>query len=89
MTETRTKKSSLLPVLITMLMITSAVAVGVRMTTPGEDKLQAMQEEWQTLTAEKEALTGEIQGLKAAVAEQKDLPQAIQRQVLLLRHSGL
>ena len=80
MTETRTKKSSLLPVLITMLMITSAVAVGVRMTTPGEDKLQAMQEEWQTLTAEKEALTGEIQGLKAAVAEQKDLPQAIQRQ---------
>ena len=80
MTETRTKKSSLLPVLITMLMITSAVAVGVRMTTPGKDKLQAMQEEWQTLTAEKEALTGEIQGLKAAVAEQKDLPQAIQRQ---------
>ena len=80
MTETRTKKSSLLPVLITMLMITSAVAVGVRMTTPGEDKLQAMQEEWQTLTAEKEALTGEMQGLKAAVAEQKDLPQAIQRQ---------
>lgn len=80
MTETRTKKSSLLPVLITMLMITSAVAVGVRMTTPGEDKLQAMQEEWQTLMAEKEALTGEIQGLKAAVAEQKDLPQAIQRQ---------
>ena len=80
MTETRTKKSSLLPVLITMLMITSAVAVGVRMTTPGEDKLQAMQEEWQTLTAEKEALTGEIQGLNAAVAEQKDLPQAIQRQ---------
>ena len=80
MTETRTKKSSLLPVLITMLMITSAVAVGVRMTTPGEDKLQAMQQEWQTLTAEKEALTGEIQGLKAAVAEQKDLPQAIQRQ---------
>lgn len=80
MTETRTKKSSLLPVLITMLMITSAVAVGVRMTTPGKDKLQAMQEEWQTLMAEKEALTGEIQGLKAAVAEQKDLPQAIQRQ---------
>lgn len=80
MTETRTKKSSLLPVLITMLMIASAVAVGVRMTTPGKDKLQAMQEEWQTLTAEKEALTGEIQGLKAAVAEQKDLPQAIQRQ---------
>ena len=70
MTETRTKKSSLLPVLITMLMITSAVAVGVMMTTPGEDNL----------TAEKEALTGEIQGLKAAVAEQKDLPQAIQRQ---------
>ena len=80
MTETRTKKRSLLPVLITMLMITSAVAVGVRMTTPGKDKLQAMQEEWQTLMAEKEALTGEIQGLKAAVAEQKDLPQAIQRQ---------
>ena len=43
MTETRTKKSSLLPVLITMLMITSAVAVGVRMTTPGKVKLQAMQ----------------------------------------------
>ena len=78
--KTGEKKSILLPVFITVLMVVTAVACGIRMTDPDGERLAAMQGELEAISAENEALTAEMMAMQTAVAEQKDLPQAIQRQ---------
>lgn len=78
--KTGEKKSILLPVFITVLMVVTAVACGMRMTDPDGERLATMQGELEAISAENEALTAEVMAMQTAVAEQKDLPQAIQRQ---------
>ena len=80
MVADRTKKRSSLPVLITVLTVVAAVAVGIRMTGPDRKELEALRQELQTISIENEALTAEVQGLQAAVAQQSALPQAIEEQ---------
>ena len=80
MVADRTKKRSPLPVLITVLTVVAAVAVGIRMTEPNRKELEALRQELQTISIENEALTAEVQGLQAAVAQQSALPQAIEEQ---------
>ena len=66
--------------LITVLTVVAAVAVGIRMTGPDRKELEALRQELQTISIENEALTAEVQGLQAAVAQQSALPQAIEEQ---------
>ena len=80
MVADRTQKRSPLPVLITVLTVVAAVAVGIRMTGPNRKELEALRQELQTISIENEALTAEVQGLQAAVAQQSALPQAIEEQ---------
>ena len=80
MAAVRTKKSSPLPVLITVLTVVAAVAAGIRMTEPSGERLEATRQELAAVSAENEALTAEVLGLQAAVAQQNALPQAIEEQ---------
>lgn len=80
MAAVRTKKSSPLPVLITVLTVVAAVAAGIRMTEPSGERLEAARQELAAVSAENEALTAEVLGLQAAVAQQNALPQAIEEQ---------
>ena len=80
MAAVRTKKSSPLPVLITVLTVVAAVAAGIRMTEPSGERLEAARQELAAVFAENEALTAEVLGLQAAVAQQNALPQAIEEQ---------
>ena len=80
MAAVRTKKSSPLPVLITVLTVVAAVAAGIRMTEPSGERLEAARQELAAVSAENEALTAEVLGLQAAVAQQSALPQAIEEQ---------
>lgn len=80
MVADRIQKRSPLPVLITVLTVVAAVAVGIRMTGPDRKELEALRQELRTISIENEALTAEVQGLQAAVAQQSALPQAIEEQ---------
>ena len=80
MAAVRTKKSSPIPVLITVLTVVAAVAAGIRMTEPSGERLEAARQELAAVSAENEALTAEVLGLQAAVAQQNALPQAIEEQ---------
>lgn len=80
MAAVRTKKSSPLPVLITVLTVVAAVAAGIRITGPSSERLEAARQELAAVSAENEALTAEVLGLQAAVAQQNALPQAIEEQ---------
>ena len=80
MAAVRTKKRSPIPVLITVLTVVAAVAAGIRMTEPGGERLDTIQQELAAVSAENEALTAEVLGLQTAVARQNALPQAIEEQ---------
>lgn len=78
--KTKEKKSALLPGLITVLMVVAAVAGGLRMTDPDGGRLDTMRQELETITAENEGLTAQVEALRTETAEQKALPEAIQKQ---------
>ena len=74
------QKSVLLPVLITALMVVTAVSAGIWMTDPDGERLQNIRGELAAVTAENTLLTDDVAALQAAVEEQKALPEAINRQ---------
>lgn len=78
--KTKQKKSVLLPVLITALMVVTAVSAGIWMTDPDGERLQNIRGELAAVTAENTLLTDDVAALQAAVEEQKALPEAINRQ---------
>ena len=78
--KVKQKKSALLPGLITVLMVVAAVAGGLRMTDPDGGRLDTMRQELETITAENEGLTAQVEALRTETAEQKALPEAIQKQ---------
>lgn len=78
--KVKQKKSALLPGLITALMVVAAVAGGLRMTDPDGGRLDTMRQELETITAENEGLTAQVEALRTETAEQKALPEAIQKQ---------
>ena len=78
--KVKQKKSVLLPGLITVLMVVAAVAGGLRMTDPDGGRLDTMRQELETITAENEGLTAQVEALRTETAEQKALPEAIQKQ---------
>ena len=78
--KVKQKKSALLPGLITVLMLVAAVAGGLRMTDPDGGRLDTMRQELETITAENEGLTAQVEALRTETAEQKALPEAIQKQ---------
>lgn len=78
--KVKQKKSALLPGLITVLMVVAAVAGGLRMIDPDGGRLDTMRQELETITAENEGLTAQVEALRTETAEQKALPEAIQKQ---------
>ena len=74
------KKSRTLPVLLTVLMVVTAVAVGLRMRDPSGGKEQALAGELAQLNAENDALRQQMETLRRQVEEQEDLPGAIEEQ---------
>ena len=74
------KKSRTLPVLLTVLMVVTAVAVGLRMSDPSGGKEQALAGELAQLNAENDALRQQMETLRRQVEEQEDLPGAIEEQ---------
>lgn len=78
--KVKQKKCALLPGLITVLMVVAAVAGGLRMTDPDGGRLDTMRQELETITAENEGLTAQVEALRTETAEQKALPEAIQKQ---------
>jgi|GEM_PF-441325 len=58
----------------------AAVAGGLRMTDPDGGRLDTMRQELETITAENEGLTAQVEALRTETAEQKALPEAIQKQ---------
>ena len=78
--KVKQKKSALLPGLITVLMVVAAVAGGLRMTDPDGVRLDTIRQELETITAENEGLTAQVEALRTETAEQKALPEAIQKQ---------
>lgn len=59
--KVKQKKSALLPGLITVLMVVAAVAGGLRMTDPDGGRLDTMRQELETITAENEGLTAQVE----------------------------
>ena len=80
--KVKQKKSALLPGLITVLMVVAAVAVVATVPAQKIDggRLDTMRQELETITAENEGLTAQVEALRTETAEQKALPEAIQKQ---------